>query len=339
MTDTAPPTRGCFSAVADDVIDGLPIRRLMFCYRTIGCAHYRSEAGGCTMCAFPAMSTGGVAVPVAALNAQLDAELAAHEWPGEALAEVDLFCAGSFLNDEEVPPASRRHAYEAIRRLPGVRKLLVESRPEFVTRDRIGQALDILGPAVRLEVAVGLESADDRIREDVIRKGFGRPDFEAAMAALAASGSAEALVYVFLKPPGLTELQSLDDAEATVRYVFRVARDLGLGAVTAAVQPAFVQGEGLLHDLYAQGAYRPPWIWTVIELILRVAAEGELQIGTNDDSPPPEAVRANCGLCDAACEAAIATFNRTLDPEPLRRLDCDCRGRWRRETGITPVAG
>lgn len=64
---------------------------------------------------------------------------------------------------------------------------------------------------------------------------------------------------------------------------------------------------------------------------------GELQVGTADDSPPPIAVRANCGVCDAAVEAAIADYNRTLSLDALVGLDCSCRARWQDETGIEPV--
>ncbi len=330
-------TRVSFRAVADDYLDGTPIRRLMLCLRTIGCAHYRSPEGGCRMCAFPLMSTAGRPVAESDLLAQLADALDPAAWAAAGLAELDLYCAGSFFNDEEVPPAVRQAAYRRALALPGLRKLLVETRPEYVRPAVVLEALAILGRGVRFEVALGLESASTAVREGLIHKGFTLADFDAALGVLGAHDVA-ALAYVLLKPPGLAERAALDDAVATVRHVFAAGRAAGLRHVTAAVQPVFVQADGVLEPLYRSGEYRPPWLWTVVELIRRVHGGGELQIGTADDTPPPIAVRANCGRCDAAVEAAIARYNRTLDLAALQGLDCPCRADWRAESGILPLA-
>lgn len=329
--------RGCFAAIADDVIDGEPIRRLMFCYRTRGCAHYFSEGGGCRMCAFPLHALPDRQISAEQLSKQLEGALAEVDWAAAGLAELDLFVSGSFFNDDEVPPAARRHAYTTARALPGLRKLLVESRPEYIDAARVGEARAMLGDVAYLEVAIGLESASAYVRDEIINKGYGLEEFEQALSVLAPLPRTSALVYVFLKPPGLSEREALDDAVTTTRYVWEAARRLGVEGVTAAVQPAFVQAGGVLGQLYEAGEYRPPWLWTVVELLRRVHGGGELQIGTADDSPPPIAVRANCGECDAAVEAAIAGYNRTLSLDALVGLDCTCRARWRDETGIEPV--
>lgn len=249
--------RGCFASIAADVIDGEPIRRLMFCYRTRGCAHYFSEGGGCRMCAFPLHALPDRAISAEQLAAQLEGALEEIDWVGAGLAETDLFVSGSFFNDDEVPPAARQHAYQIARDLPGLRKLLVESRPEYIDAARVGEARAMLGPAAYLEVAIGLESASARVRDEIINKGYGLAEFEAALAVLAPLPRTTALVYVFLKPPGLTEGEALEDAVATTRYVWEAGRRLGVEGITAAVQPAFVQAGGVLGQLYAAGEYRP----------------------------------------------------------------------------------
>jgi radical SAM enzyme (TIGR01210 family) len=330
------PRRGCFASIADDVIDGEPIRRLMFCYRTRGCAHFFSEGGGCRMCAFPLHAVPDGRITADDLTAQLEAALDEIDWTGEGLGELDLFVSGSFFNDDEVPPEARRHAYRTARELPGLKKLLVESRPEYITAERVREARQLLGESIGLEVAIGLESASSHVRDTIINKGYGLEEFEQALGVLGPVPRASVLVYVFLKPPGLDEAAALDDAVATCRYVWSRGRELGVEEVTAAVQPAFVQEGGLLHELHGAGDYKPPWLWTVVELIRRVHGGGELQIGTADDSPPPIAIRGNCGACDAAVEAAIARYNATQRLATLTELSCDCEQRWRAETGIVP---
>ncbi|PID38761.1 MAG: hypothetical protein CSB49_03835 [Proteobacteria bacterium] len=337
--DQADLRRGCFASIADDVIDGEPIRRLMFCYRTRGCAHFFSEGGGCRMCAFPLHAVPDGRIGADDLAAQLETTLDEIDWAGEGLSELDLFVSGSFFNDDEVPPAARQHAYRTARELPGLKKLLVESRPEYISEERLFEARRLLGDQTGLEVAIGLESASSYVRDTIINKGYGLEEFEQALRALGPVPRASVLVYVFLKPPGLDEAAALDDAVATCRYVWGKGRELGVDEVTAAVQPAFVQEGGLLHELHGAGDYRPPWLWTVVELIRRVHGDGELQIGTADDSPPPIAIRGNCGGCDAAVEAAIARYNATQQLEVLDGLACACKERWLDETGIVSVEG
>ena len=337
MTNTTTDLRrGVFASIADDVIDGESIRRLMFCYLTRGCAHYYSEEGGCTMCAFPLHALPDANFTVDDLAAQLDRAVAETDWEGEGIQELDLFVSGSFFNDDEMLPGARRHAYKTAGCLPGLKKLLVESRPEYITADRVAEARELLDDRIDLEVAIGLESVSEHVREGLINKGYGPEEFEASLKILASVPGVSVLVYVFLKPPGLGEAAALDDAVETTRYVWERGKALGVDRVTAAVEPAFVQEGGPVHKPYLAGDYRPPWLWTIVELIRRVHGGGELQIGTADDYPPPIAIRHNCDACDATVEAAIAHYNATQDISALDGLDCACRARWIEETGIRP---
>jgi len=315
--------------MADDAYDGQAIRRLMFCYRTIGCEHYR-KTGGCSMCAFPEHSTLGVHVPNDALQAQLEFELDRIDFIAEGISELDLFCAGSFFNDEEVPPPVRRHAYNRARELGCLKKLLVESRPEYICDEKIEEARSILGEDICFEVAIGLESSNQHVRETIVKKGFNLEIYETAVAALARNGAA-LLAYVLLKPPGLTERLALEDTEQTVLYVFETSKRLGLVNTTAAIEPTFVQREGSLHELYIEGIFKPPWLWTIVSLLEKTAHLGEIQIGTADDSPPPIASRYNCEACSVLVEAAIEDFNRNQDLAVFEKLTCDCKLRWQSE--------
>jgi len=324
-----------FSSIAHDFIDGKPIKRLMLCYRTIGCAHYRSEGGGCSMCAFPASSTGDIQVPVEMLKKQLTSELEKVGWDEEGLEELDIFCAGSFFNDEEIPEKARIFTFETAKQLSNIKKLLVESRPEYITGDKIEKGAKILGPDIDFEIAIGLESASSRVRDDIINKGFGLEEFEASLK-LIGEANAHLLVYIFLKPPGITEREAYYDTLESIKYVFKKANELGIKKVTAAVQPAFVQGEGYLHDLYVEGNYKPPWLWTIVKLLKEADHLGEIQIGTSEDHPPPIAVRSNCPVCNEQIEEAIETYNRTQDIRVFKKIECECMEQWSEETELTP---
>lgn len=305
----------------------------MFGFAAPGCTYAQGGGGPCTNCAFPLASTRGVAVTADDLVAQFETEVAAHDFAREDIREVDLYNSGSFLNDAEIPPEARRRVLERLGRLDPVECVLIESRPEYVTEASLGAARRALGPK-RLEVGIGLESADARIREKLIHKGFTRGDFEKSLAVLARHGAA-LLAYVLLKPLGVSEREAIEDSVETCRYVHAKAREAGIEA-KAALQPVFVQRDTALATAHASGRYRPPWLWSVVEVVRRAAPLGPIHVGTKDDFPPPVAVRANCGRCDAAFEAAIDAFNASADLRALEDLHCECGVRWEGECGGTP---
>jgi hypothetical protein len=300
-------------------VDGAAATRLIFIFRAIGCAWARGAVGGCRMCGFLAMTTRGAPIPVEDLKAQLDSAL---DVPGalDGVGEVDLFNSGSFFSDEELPAAVRAHALDRLGR-SSVRRVLVESRPEYVLADRVQDAVARLG-ADRLEVGIGLESADDHVREVLVRKGFGRADFERAVAALGEAG-ARLLVYVLLKPLGLTEEAAAADAIASSRYVFDVARRCGVRA-RVALQPTFVAPGTVLEEEFLEGRYAPPSLWSVLEVVRAVHPLGEITIGTSDEGLQPARVPAGCPACTDRLRAAIAAYGTTRD---LASLDvaCGCR--------------
>jgi len=300
-------------------VDGAPATRLIFIFRAIGCAWARGPKGGCRNCGFLAMTTRGAPIPAEDLMAQLDSVLDA----GGALdgvGEVDLFNSGSFFSDEEMPAAVRAHALDRLSRST-VRRVLVESRPEYVRAERVRDAIARIG-ADRLEVGIGLESADDRVREELVRKGFSRVEFERAVAVLGQEG-ARLLVYVLLKPLGLDEAQAVADAIASARYVFEVARREGVRA-RVALQPTFVAPGTPLEEQFLAGRYAPPSLWSVVEVVRAVAPLGEITIGTSDEGLSPARVPSGCPECTERLRAAIAAYERTRD---LASLDvtCECR--------------
>lgn len=303
-------------------IDGVSGDRLIFIFRAIGCVFARRPGGGCSNCGFHPLSTAGAPVSASDLIAQFDG----YFGDGPALAdvvEVDLFNSGSFLCDAEIPPAVRSHVLAALGR-SRVRRVLIEARPEYVTRDRVDAACALVGDQ-RLEVGIGLESADDRVREQLVRKGFGKREFEQAAAVLA-QARARLLVYLLLKPLGLDERAAIEDAVASARYAFDLVRRLGLPA-RVALQPVFVAPGTALERAYLAGQYQSPSLWSVIEAVQRIAPLGELLIGTSDEGLQPQRAPRGCDRCTLRLRAALVEFNRTHELTPLAALDCDCRPR------------
>ncbi|HEY3450441.1 MAG TPA: hypothetical protein VGK67_29065 [Myxococcales bacterium] len=296
---------------------GRPSQRLIVILRASGCAWARKPGGGCTNCGFDRLTTHGEPVTSDDLVAQFEAALAQAGLDG--VGEVDLYNSGSFFADPEIPPDARARILERLGREGGVSRVLVESRPEFVRAADLAAARAALGPR-QLEVGIGLESCDDRVRDVLIHKGFGLSEFEKAVAALGAHG-VRLLVYVLVKPLGLSEREAIEDVIATARYVFSLAHRLGVAA-RIALEPVFVAPGTKLEKEFLEGRYQPPSLWSVVEIVRRVHPLGELLVGLSDEGLEPRRLPSGCEACSADLRASLAEYNRTRDPKALDAAHC-----------------
>jgi radical SAM enzyme (TIGR01210 family) len=285
-----------------------------------GCQWAR-ESGGCYMCGFNKVIDEvlqGRVPTTFELNTlyRIGRDIVEHHQP-ELLT---IYNAGSFLNDAEVPSSVQVNIFEDISLHPTVRKVLVETRPEYVTLEKVS----ILQSALRgktLQVAIGLEVASDWVRKHCVNKGFSRRTFETAVKNLKRL-EVEVLAYVLLKPPYLSEKEAIEEAIKSVEYSFN------LGIDSVAVESVFVQEGTLVHRHFLDGHYRPPYLWSILEVVRNCHDLGPVFIGGFKDHPPPIAIPSNCGLCDAAIKEAFDIYNKTLDVASLSDVGCPCRREW-----------
>ncbi|MCJ7562430.1 MAG: TIGR01210 family radical SAM protein, partial [Thermoplasmata archaeon] len=118
--------------------------------RTGGCSHFHT--GGCSMCGYNTVSKIGI-------SAEHIVKQFERALPGvDDVQVLKIYTSGSFLDKAEVPEeAARRVLEECSSR--GM-KLLVESRPEYVTGERVDEILSVHDD---LEIAIGFESANDKV--------------------------------------------------------------------------------------------------------------------------------------------------------------------------------
>jgi len=275
------------------------------------------------MCGYVAESVEGGTVPHADLMAQIEAALA-HEC--EHVAEhrdgthgpcplVKIYTSGSYLDEREVPAETRAAIAETF---AGRDRIVIESLPDFVAAEKLA---DFTEHGLAVDVAVGLETATDRVRHDCVNKYFDFADFETACAAAADAG-AGVKAYLLLKPPFLTESEAVEDMIASVR------RCAGIdGCHTVSMNPTNVQRYTMVEQLYFDGGYRPPWLWSVVE-VLRETTDVEAivvsdPVGAGSDRGPH-----NCGECDEVVERAVKDFNLRQDPSVFEEVGCTCEATW-----------
>ncbi len=110
-----------------------------------------------------------------------------------------LYNMGSFLNDYEIPSKARKEILEIINKNKDIKKITLESRPEYVTKEHL-EELKKLIPNKMIEIGMGLESSDDFVREVIINKGNILKDFKRTVKLIRVN-KLNSLAYIQVKPP------------------------------------------------------------------------------------------------------------------------------------------
>jgi len=202
-------------------------------------------------------------------------------------------------------------------------KIIIETRPEFVT-DKAMEAASKHG--ARIEVAIGLETSNDRIRNECINKNFLFEDFVRASETAKRHG-VTTKAYLLLKPPFLTEKDAMED-------IFRSVLDAAPYAGTISINLCNVQRGTIVDDLFKKNAYRPPWLWSIVEVIKRVHGKTNSMIMSDPLAAGQARGPHNCYECDYAFADAIRKYSTTQDIHVFDGLACDCRLLWEKTLAL-----
>lgn len=231
---------------------------------------------------------------------------------------VKVYTSGSFFDKQEVPVSIQ----EEVVSLASGRKLVVESRCEYVDEERVGTYVDLLrqgGKPGDLFVAIGLETISDTIREKCIDKGLSFDAYQRTTELIHRNGG-KVKAYLLHKPPYLTESEAHDDMVQSIRHI---AQNSDL----ISMNPCTVQRNTHLETLWKQKAYRPPYLWSVASILSQAEPHVTCDpIGGGQARGPH-----NCGSCDQLILDAIRDYNLTADRDLMRSvmaMDCDCKKEW-----------
>ena len=302
------------------------------------CAWHSSSSGGCSVCGFNSkhgekakLTRGGKPWPNFAMRAliQFNKKIVSGLTP-EVLS---VFHGGSFFNPDEIPLSIQRKIVDIFFRSRNYKKLFLESRPEFITNERLALLTKRKTSKEKfVQVGIGLESSNDYVRNGIINKGMALDSFLTAVKTLKEMGIST-FAYIFLKPHRLTERQAIEDAVSSASFCFENGVDV------VSFSCAIVQKGTILHDLWSDDKYRPPWLWSVIEVVLRAREIADkygfhIRLGSFTDDPPPVAIPYNCPKCSSRTEQYLESFRKTNIIEHLKKIDdCECKSSWLEEVG------
>ncbi len=305
---------------AENIIGNMTGTALSLVLNTIGCTHARSDAAGCTMCSYLLDGTSTPPTNEQLLN-QFIMGMKKLDGLSEPLA-VKLYTSGSFLDESEVPVSVRSDILTKIQEDDRLKQVVLESRPEYVTPSTMAHIRDCI-PQKDVEIGIGLESVNDAIRSICINKGFSLSDFQQALT-IARNHDIDVRAYVLVKPPFLTERDALEDSVETI------TKAIEMGVTTVSVNPVNIQKNTLVDRLWFRGVYRPPWLWTVVEVLNRAREQTDAKTPIICDPVAAGKQRGthNCGKCDKQIVKAIRTFSLKQDVAILKKLHCDCKKQW-----------
>ena len=297
----------------DNTPDGV-YQSLTIILNTGGCRWAR--AGGCTMCGYVAESVEGGTVEHGALMDQIEVCLD-HEADrtDEPAPLIKIYTSGSFLDEREVPAETRKAIAETFADRD---RIVLESLPDFVDHKKIA---DFADHGLAVDIAIGLETATDRIRHDCVNKYFDFDDFEAACATAADAG-AGVKAYLLMKPPFLSEREARDDMIESVRRCAAVE-----GCHTVSMNPCNVQQYTMVNELFREGGYRPPWLWSVAD-VLEQTADVDAIVISDPVGHGSDRGAHNCGECDDRVQKAIKDFDLRQDPSVFGQVSCECERTW-----------
>jgi len=305
--------------VEAEAIGSERVRAFVLILRTRGC--YWADVKGCSMCGYSKDTLGRSATPEE-LAEQLARALARYRDE----PYVKVYTSGSFLDDREVDPTSRIALVSAFS--GRARRLLFETLPEFVQPGIISPLRDAFQGEI--EVALGLESTDPTVLGRFVNKGSPPSEYLAAADRLS-SLRVRRKAYLLLKPPYLTESEAVGD-------VIRSVREAAPHFDAMSVNPVHIQNGTVVEWLYHRGRYRPPWLWSLVDVLREGAIlRGDSRLVSFPTAGGLSRGPHNCGSCDARVLAAIEEASLSQEFSALDQLDCDCRAEWRATLEYAPL--
>ena len=294
----------------EEIVDGKPAKALVVILTTKGCSWNL-----CSMCGYFRESLK----TISRANILKQIEFTISEYQGEKT--IKIFTSGSFLDEKEIDFATQKRIMEQLSRLEGLDIISIESRPEFVDLNRLKELIRTVHPK-RMEVSLGLETSNDKILRYSINKSFKFSDYLESARVVKEAG-ALLKTYILLKPPFLTEREAIDDCIESIKKIKDVTD-------TVSLNPTSVHRYTLVEYLWERGDYRPPWLWSVIE-VLRKGKRilGDKRIKCDITGGGEKRGAHNCGKCDKEILNALRKFSLDQDLSHLENINCGCIEEWR----------
>ena len=245
----------------------------------------------------------------------------------DSISHLVLYNSGSVLNPREMSPELLDEVIDFACALPSVRVISLDSREAYIRPAVLRRILLVAREGVIVRPILGIESANDQIRNKVLRKGMPQAAIDrvfhdlGTLATDLGPGRIGLDVNIVIAGPGTSPDNAVDDAVMTTRSVLIAGIENG------------VDVDLNLHPYYAgsRGSARFPdhrrcslattvrAMSKIAELARSLAARSSIFIGWHDEGHDREREQRLVEIERA--RAAFDCFNQTNDPGSLIGLE------------------
>lgn len=286
-----------------------------------------SQCLGCNLPALMSARRVGFRALMAQVDNLLDDPVVAAK--ASELRKVIVSNNGSVLDQETFSSTALIYLIAKLNlHLPHLAVLTLETRVEYVDPPE----LEFMARALRegetptaLELAIGFEAFDERIRNEIFRKGLKLAQFEALVRTVARYGFGLKCYFMQKPVPQISDEAAVQDIHAAIDYLSGLAGETGV-PINLHLNPTYVAFGTPLEASFRRGEYTPPRLADVARALAR--AEGRpitVFAGLSDEGLACEGgsfVRPG----DEAWIERLETLNRTQD---YRELRAGLSGTWR----------
>ena len=304
-------------------------REFTIILRTKGCSWALSESGGCSMCGYiqDANIEGVSATQIMnQFDYALNNKITEISQDSESFI-LKIFNSGSFFDDNKISEKARRYIYEKISKLKNIKELVIESRCEYITPEKLLEIREFLDKK-HVEVAIGLETVDDYIRNNYINKGILFNDFKDALKRCQEYGIG-VRSYLLFKPPFLNEQAAIDDCSQSLKKL------INLKVNSISINPMNIQRKTLVENLWFQGRYRPPWFYSLfkcLKISLKQTDLEHMRILCDPSGAGSKRGIHNClrKECEDSSKLVLTNFilSQNLDALEENIFECKCKKKY-----------
>ena len=296
--------------------DGTPCTAATVILRTRGCTWWWKS--GCTFCGY--FNDVRDDVTSDDLFAQWE-EAKRRTKNFEGCDMVKVYTSGTFFEDKENPVEWQ----EAILRETHERglHLVVEAQAHLCKDEKLAWMASI-HPG--LTVAIGLEAYDDAVLRFHVNKGFNLKTWNSAVERLRFHGF-RIKTYLLFKPPFMSEGDALDHSIRWIKEVSPLSDEVS-------INPMNIQKRTIVDRLHRSREYRPPWLWSLVEMIREsheTISSGHSRVIVHPTAGGKIRGAHNCGSCDKDIVAAIERYSVSSDLDEFSNIDCSCKSIWHDE--------
>ena len=294
-----------------DILNGKIVDTFVIIFRTQGCSW--ALKSGCSMCGY---FNDSAWTKVSNEDLLKQFQIAMEKYKNQPF--VKIFTSGSFLDDKEIPIVVMKKILSKLYKT--AEKVSVESRPEYIKEKKIKQIKEITSSKI-FEIGIGLETANDIIRKNCLNKGFTFNDYKKATDILK-KYNISIKTYILIKPPFLTEKESIDDAIQTVEKIKDITDIISFN-------PVNVQKNTYVSFLWSQRKYRPPWLFSIVKILKQSKKIARDKIIKCDIVGGGNIRGAhNCKNCNKDFLNAINNFSLKQNTNVFKKLNCNCKEKW-----------